>query len=452
MYLIVISLLVTGVGTANQLLVDYKRDKAHVAEMLRHIEVSFVPVVAASLWILDQRALMAQIKALLKYPDIVHVEVTNDILGAITVGDKNNEDLLEKTFPVKKRQDNKIYDLGTLTVSFSLTKIFHRHVESLVLILLTELVKIALLVIFVFVLFYYMVGRHLESLAEYTKNLDYSNLSKPLNLRKKKHRVLPDELDILADSINRMRINLAEYFSKMFRYQEDLIATNQQLVGKSQALRCNQTELETALSEKTVLLQEVHHRVKNNLQVIASIINLQAARIDDPDMLRIFNDLRGRIHSMAAVHELLYRQEKFSGIEFSEYVKVVCNDLCQLYSASRDRVRLEFDLESVCVPINHAVPCALALSELVTNALKHAFSGQRHGTLKVGFCLDAAAGEYIMYVEDDGPGISDEFFPDKSNSLGMTLLKALTDQLSGRLKIERFNGTRFVIVFPAKLD
>ena len=197
------------------------------------------------------------------------------------------------------------------------------------------------------------------------------------------------------------------------------------------------------------MLQEVHHRVKNNLQVIASIINLQAARLDNPEMVRIFNDLRSRIHSMASVHEQLYREERFSEIEFAQYIKTICGDLFRLYSIKEGQVELELNVDTGAIALDQAVPCALMLNELITNSLKHAFTDDRQGLLSIDFCFDTDRSIFVLSVKDNGVGFPEGYKPKESTTLGMTLVNALTSQLDGTIEIESKNGTSFVIEFPA---
>ena len=179
LYLFIMSIGVAAFGTACQLYLDYNKDKAHVAEIIRHIEVSYVPSVSNSLWLLDEMALGIQISGLLKYPDISFIEVKNSFTEKIVVGDRNVKHALSKEFPLVHKENDNLHDLGTLVVVFSMKNILDRQVERSIIILLTETFQILVITLFVFFLFYYMVGRHLETMAAYAKTLDYENLKSP---------------------------------------------------------------------------------------------------------------------------------------------------------------------------------------------------------------------------------------------------------------------------------
>lgn len=451
-YLLVLSAVVAILGTAFQVFVDYTKDKENINSILRHIEVSYVPSIVNSLWILDEPALRLQLEGILNYPEIVFLEIRHDGMESISVGIRQTESVMIKEFPLRFSDEGDWLGLGKLTVVVSLKNIYQRQLERSLIILLTETIKISVITIFIFVFFYFLVGRHLETMAEYTQGLDYQNLRMPLMLRKRKVKSdgEEDELDQLAKAINNMRINLSDSFAKMFKYQEELTSINQQLLTTDVELRVKQKELEGTLKEKTVLLQEVHHRVKNNMQVIASIINLQAAKLDDKEMLKVFNDLRSRIHSMASVHEQLYRAERFSEIDFSDYIKNICNYLLRLYSISAGRIQMDVNVEDISIGIDQAVPCALILNELISNALKYAYPEDRKGILYISFSFDEITEIYHLQIRDDGVGIPKEFEERKGGSLGMTLVNALVKQLYGTLDIANDNGSMFTIEFPLK--
>ena len=451
-YLLLVSVVVTILGTTFQLYLDHKNHKQRIADMIRHIEVTYMPSISNSLWMLDEDALKIQLEGLLKDPDIIYLEIKNSLARRISTGVNEQEHTLSKEFPLFFYKDDETMHLGTLMVVFTMKNILRTLWDRSVIILFTESFKILILSIFIFFLFYNLVGRHLESMAEYAQGLDYQNLSMGLVLRKKKKSKdgVDDEIDMLANAINEMRMNIEDYFGKMFKYQEELITTNQQLLGAGVELRNKQVELERTLREKTVLLQEVHHRVKNNLQVMASIISLQASRLENPETIKIFNDLRGRIHSMASVHDQLYREERFSDIEFSEYIRNISADLFRLYSITSDRIALDLDVSVGAIALDQAVPCALMLNEMITNCLKYAFPDGREGVLAINFALNRADNMFVLCVKDNGIGLPHAFNANECTSLGMTLLNALVTQLNGSLEIESNNGTSFSIKFPKK--
>lgn len=186
-------------------------------------------------------------------------------------------------------------------------------------------------------------------------------------------------------------------------------------------------QIRKSLKEKEALLQEIHHRVKNNLQIIASLLSLQSGYIHDPATLIQFQESQGRIRSMALIHEKLYLSETLATVDLADYVQTLVNILMRTYTANAN-VTVEFRLEPTSVSIDTAVPVGLMLNELVTNALKYAFPDGRPGRLLV--TLDAAAdGEISLRVHDDGIGLAPDFRLEQAKTLGLRLVKMFVKQL-----------------------
>jgi PAS domain S-box-containing protein len=205
-------------------------------------------------------------------------------------------------------------------------------------------------------------------------------------------------------------------------------------------------QIAASLNEKDALLREIHHRVKNNLQVISSILKLQANYIHDPDALEVFNDCQDRIRTMALIHEKLYRTEGLARINFKDYLESLTGLLLRSQAGKGTEVRHEVQLESVEVDIDTAIPLGLIANELISNCLKHAFIG-RPKALVVIKLQRSSAGECRLAVKDDGNGLSNDFSLEQTKSLGMRLVKILAEQIRGRVKYETGQGTEFVITF-----
>lgn len=208
----------------------------------------------------------------------------------------------------------------------------------------------------------------------------------------------------------------------------------------------NEASLLKSLEEKTVLIKELHHRVKNNMQVVSSLISLQARKIDDDRYRRIFLESSNRIQAMAMVHEKIYHSEDLSRVDFSRYVREIAERLLYSFGMDREQVALEFDVRDVYLGIDQAIPCGIILNELVTNSFKHAFSGGRRGKLSISFIADGE-GKYRLVVQDDGPGIPDDLIGSAEKSLGMQIVTALTRQLNGTIKAANAGGARIELVF-----
>jgi PAS domain S-box-containing protein len=200
-----------------------------------------------------------------------------------------------------------------------------------------------------------------------------------------------------------------------------------------------------SLKEKEVLLKEIHHRVKNNLQIISSILNLQASNINDEQTLDLMRDSQSRIRCMAYIHELLYQNKDFSSINFKEYITSIANSLLFSYSIGR-QVKLILDLQDVYLDIDVAISCGLIVNELLTNSLKYAFNvGQANKTIRVS--IIETNSNVKMLVADNGKGLSPIFNFESLDTLGMQLVHSLVDQIDGTVTIRNNEGVAFEIQF-----
>ena len=210
------------------------------------------------------------------------------------------------------------------------------------------------------------------------------------------------------------------------------------------ARREAELQIEASLREKEALLQEIHHRVKNNLQVISSLLNLQASRTHDPEITAVFKDSQNRIQSMSLIHEKLYRSKDLSRVNLGEYVRNLTTYLVRSYRTDTGLVNVEIETDEVYIGIETAVPCGLLLNELISNALKHAFPDGRNG--KITILLQADEKQVTLVVSDNGVGLSDEI-ASNGGTLGFQLIKTLVKQIDAVLKIEMDQGSEFTITF-----
>jgi PAS domain S-box-containing protein len=208
-------------------------------------------------------------------------------------------------------------------------------------------------------------------------------------------------------------------------------------------------QLRTSLREKEVLLQEIHHRVKNNLQVITSLLRLQSGHASDESTRGMFEEARNRVQAIAGIHELLYRSPDLARIDFGAYLNRLARDLFSFYGIDTNRLQLAIEVKHTGLGVNKAIPCGLIVNELLTNSLKHGFHDGRQGTVRVS--LECLNGECILVVEDDGLGFPEGFDWEQADSLGLQLVKVLSAQLDGSVDVERGTGTCFKISFPSNL-
>ncbi|MBI5946142.1 MAG: HAMP domain-containing protein [Chloroflexi bacterium] len=200
------------------------------------------------------------------------------------------------------------------------------------------------------------------------------------------------------------------------------------------------------LHEKEVLLKEIHHRVKNNLQIISSLLNLQASQVTDPQMLEALRDSRMRVRSMALIHEKLYQTQSLARINFGEYVKSLASDLLRSYQSTFKGIQLNIQADEVLLGIDQAIPCGLILNELITNALKYAFPTGRSGTIWIEL-RTTPAHLLSLRVADDGVGLPADLDILKNKSLGLQLVNSLVNQLDGSLTVEGSHGAVFKVSF-----
>lgn len=220
------------------------------------------------------------------------------------------------------------------------------------------------------------------------------------------------------------------------------IAQMQDITEKKQA----EEQIKTSLHEKEILLREIHHRVKNNLQIISSLLNLQSEHVKDKEALDMFQESRLRVRSMAMVHEKLYRSKDLARVDFNEYILGLGYHMFQMYGVTPETVLLKVDAENVFLDINTAIPCGLLVSELISNALKHAFPDGRKGEVAVSM-TSIENGSFTLTVRDDGVGLNRDLDLKNSDSFGLQLVDMLSEQLQGSVSIQRNGGTTFTVQF-----
>jgi PAS domain S-box-containing protein len=207
-----------------------------------------------------------------------------------------------------------------------------------------------------------------------------------------------------------------------------------------------ENRLRWSLREKEVLLKEVHHRVKNNLQLMSSILDLQAQCVTDEERTDVLQNTQNRIRSMALIHEKLFKTEDVAHVNFEDYVRTLVRHLERSLNL-RERVAIELDVEPVHLDVDQAVLGGLIVNELVSNTFQHAFPDQTGGTVRIQL-KTSSGGCYRLTVSDDGVGLPEEIDAEQAGTLGLELVHLLTQQLAGSLYIVRGQGTTFTIDFP----
>lgn len=210
----------------------------------------------------------------------------------------------------------------------------------------------------------------------------------------------------------------------------------------------NEQRILDSLREKEILLQEVHHRVKNNLAVISSLFYLQSTYTDHDPTIKLLQESQDRVRSMALVHESLYRSENFAAVDFADYAVALCETLVRTYGVPAGRIHLSVNVEPVTMDIDRAVPCGLILNEVMTNALKHAFPDGQTGQIGLALHPDGHGG-CVISVTDDGTGAPDGLDLENASSLGLRLIRSLARQVDGRFELlPRDRGTEARLTIP----
>ena len=208
----------------------------------------------------------------------------------------------------------------------------------------------------------------------------------------------------------------------------------------------NESLLESSLAEKEILLKEIHHRVKNNLQIISSLILLQEQYIKDDRILHVFKDFQNRIKVMALIHQTLSNSENLSKIHISRYIKNLVQNLFKVYSANSKKIKFELNIDDVPLSLDNANACGLIINELVSNSLKHAFSENDEGKIIVSLRKNEDD-NILLEVFDDGVGLPEGVDYNNSDSLGLKLISTITKQMKGKISIKRNNGTHVKITW-----
>ncbi|MFB2939174.1 PAS domain S-box protein [Aerosakkonemataceae cyanobacterium BLCC-F154] len=216
-------------------------------------------------------------------------------------------------------------------------------------------------------------------------------------------------------------------------------------------LKETEDKLKSSLKEKEVLLKEIHHRVKNNLQVISSLLKLQSGYINDPPTLALFGDSQNRVKAMALIHEKLYQSSDLARIPVSEYIYQLADNLVNSYALKANHIKLNISVDKIFLDVDTAIPCGLIINELLSNSLKYAFPNNKSGEIDIEFKL-VEPEKLFLKISDNGIGLPANFQLEEAESLGLQLVSNLTEQLAGNLTVNSNCGTSFTIIFkPAFL-
>ncbi len=264
-----------------------------------------------------------------------------------------------------------------------------------------------------------------------------------LSIRKMQKKLEMQNIEFQQEIIERKRAETA--------LKEAYDMMDERVKERTHELSISNLKLKASLIEKEVLLREVHHRVKNNMQIISTLLMLQSDKIEDKQYTDMFKECQYRIKAMALVHENLYQTGSFADIDFKEYVNSLVHSLLRSYGAGSDKITLKIDIKDVSLGLENAIPCGLIINELVSNSLKYAFPENREGEIMIAL-YSINSNELVLEVGDNGIGIPEKQDFINADSIGLLLVKILSeDQLEGKIELNRDHGTLFHIEFKKQL-
>jgi two-component sensor histidine kinase len=230
--------------------------------------------------------------------------------------------------------------------------------------------------------------------------------------------------------------------------------TNNALQRKQEKINEQNDDLKKLLNEKEWLLKEIHHRVKNNLQIVISLLNTQSAYLENKDALTAIQNSQHRMYSMSLIHQKLYQSDNLASIDMSWYIHELVNYLKECFGTADKKINYNLDTQPIEFNVTYAVPLGLILNEAISNAIKYAFTGKEKGNINIVLQKDADNSDdsYQLIIADNGTGLPQGFELIERESLGMDLMIGLTDQLDGTLELQNNNGLTIIITFRIKDD
>jgi len=299
------------------------------------------------------------------------------------------------------------------------------------------------------------INSHFEKIFGYSlpeiKNKKGDELLAPDNLKNEAYNITEKTMDGAPMQVESVRIHKngqkipVLIASVPVEIENEIIAVFGIYIDLSERRKVEE-KLEKQLKEKKVLLAEIHHRVKNNLAVISGLLELQKESTEHEEAYQKMQDSQARIQSMSLIHEQLYQMEFYASLEFDKYVKSLANTIASSNREDDTEIDLIYDTEPVELNIDQAITCGLFLNELLTNAFKHAFIGRDAGIVSISIHKQDEQ-QVIIEVKDNGIGLPEDFKMDQKNSLGFSLIKTLTQQLSGDLEVSEDEGSCFTLSF-----
>jgi PAS domain S-box-containing protein len=270
----------------------------------------------------------------------------------------------------------------------------------------------------------------------------YKNMEIKLNTKKGNYIPVNSFLSGVNDNFGLIGVLMV---AQDLRQTKKLLYEIQEKNIAQKVAKIHEEQLKKSLNEKELLLKEIHHRVKNNMQIISSLLNLQSGYLKDKEAADALKESQARIVSMAMIHENLYRSDNLSGINFENYINHLIRNLFHTYNVSMEKIKFNILANDVFLNIDTAIPCGLMINELVTNSIKHAFPEGTSGEITIE--MEQDQDQYHLKISDNGIGLPQNLDINKSPTLGLLLVNSLVGQLEGSMEVNRDHGTTYHIIF-----
>ena len=391
-----------------------------------------------ALWQYNYEYVYDYIESLFLYEDLVFASIANN---EQEIGKKVHPDF--QTLSLEDFSNSRKFIVAEKIVTYNGQNVGHvllivSRNRVVNLIMMTSVLSVILLLII--------------NLAVFGTNILLSKwyLFRPLDKLEKSVRVIADgNLDAFIDVSSQDEIGqLARSFKQMIENLKEITTSRDGLNLEVEERKKVEFVLKGSLKEKEILLKEVHHRVKNNMQIIQSLLNLQSGKIDNQDLKQAIQDSNNRIRSMALIHETLYRSDDFSHLDLGTYFENIVKGLYRTYHDAGKNLEWHIDVGSVQLDMDKSIACGLIVNELVTNALKYAFVDLQQGIIKI-YLNQASDNDVILRVSDNGVGMKEDFNWVSLDSLGLRIVGMLSEeQLDGRLDLKNDQGLKATVQFP----
>ncbi len=408
-YVLLITVFLSSIFITVEFISSYNRELDRMTGYIEQIQKSHTPFLISSLWLTNYDLLNSQLESIVQFDYIERAEVLDEEGTLFSAGktgtpgmDKHSEELLYSY------KENDVH-VGRLTLFIDNRQLRADIITQEIPSITFHLALAVLIACTVAFLFHHMIAKHLHKITAFMKHDDYSSLDTPLSLDRRIHH--NDEVAYLSVSLNDMRNRISNH-----------------------------------IDEKELLMNEVHHRIKNNMATIQSLLSLQAEKASNREAVDILHDAMRRLKSMSFLYDKLYRTGNVSDLSVKEYLSPLVDEIINQFF---DRtVSVKKEIGDLILDTKTLSPLGIIINELITNSIKHAFTKETNPTIMISVKrTDERSVEFVYH--DNGIGIPESVISGETAGLGLTLIKALTNQIDGGLAIESNHGTQFRIVFPA---